>query len=394
MQSGPVLGSMNASRRLTALLASTWLGAGLLAAPGAAADGLPMVDLDTSRIGITDRSGQITYYALPAGKQTEILRTGAEPDAAGRTLRQRTVDGTLAIPGVAWDGTTSGLSSLGGRLVLIEPRKTFPRASTRLLMVDSTTLRTIADIDLNGDYSFDAVSPDGGLVYLIHYFDPKDPSVYEVRAWDVEAERLLPEPIIDERTAPQVMRGYPMTRATSPDGQWEYTLYDGGGKKPFVHALNTADATALCIDLPALDGRYVSGYTLVPSPDGSEVTIRNRKEEAVASFGTSDWKATGTEEGHTDHDAAAASPDDESPTSPVPPVVVASLALLALTLTVATVWRRQRRGPSRGWPGNLRAPSNAGGAGVRRFSGQAPRAEAPRAEAPQPEPERQHAPTP
>ena len=48
------------------------------------------------------------------------------------------------------------------------------------------------------------------------------------------------------------MRGSPLTRATSPDGRWAYTLYDGAGGTPFVHALDTSTRTARCIDLPTL----------------------------------------------------------------------------------------------------------------------------------------------
>jgi hypothetical protein len=40
----------------------------------------------------------------------------------------------------------------------------------------------------------------------------------------------------------------------SSDGRWAYTLYDGAGKTPFVHALDTSNRTARCIDLDALAG--------------------------------------------------------------------------------------------------------------------------------------------
>jgi hypothetical protein len=50
------------------------------------------------------------------------------------------------------------------------------------------------------------------------------------------------------------MRGNPLTRTTSPGGRWAYTLYDGAGGTPFVHALDTSRRTAHCIDLPALRG--------------------------------------------------------------------------------------------------------------------------------------------
>jgi hypothetical protein len=50
------------------------------------------------------------------------------------------------------------------------------------------------------------------------------------------------------------MRGSPITRTTSRDGRWAYTLYDGAGGTPFVHALDTSRRQARCIDLPMLVG--------------------------------------------------------------------------------------------------------------------------------------------
>lgn len=330
-----------------ALITTAILGVSLTAPSVVGADGLPIANVNTTRTGISDRDGLVNYFAVPApgdADRTQLLRVADEPDENGRALTTRTLEGTLAVPGVAWDGTTSGLTSLGGRLVLIEPRESFPRRSTRLVMVDTTSLRTVAELDLEGDYSFDAVSPDGGLIYLIHYLDPRDPSLYEVRAWDVAAERMLPEPIIDRRTAPEVMRGYPMTRATSPDGEWEYTLYDGGGSKPFVHALNTASKTALCIDLPSLDGRAVWNYGLEPSPDGSAVGILNRKGVEVASFTTSDWVATESVPRVSSDEEDAGSADDRDAGEGALAWIVAGGALLVVVVAswLLRRWRRQR----------------------------------------------------
>jgi hypothetical protein len=76
-----------------------------------------------------------------------------------------------------------------------------------------------------------------------------------VRVYDLAAGRLLPEPIVDPDEASEPMRGYPITRAVSPDGRWAYTLYDGAGEHPFVHALDTVGRSAVCVDLDALAGR-------------------------------------------------------------------------------------------------------------------------------------------
>ena len=46
------------------------------------------------------------------------------------------------------------------------------------------------------------------------------------------------------------MGGEPVTRATSSDGRWAYTLYARQKREPFVHALDTVRQEAFCIDLP------------------------------------------------------------------------------------------------------------------------------------------------
>ena len=48
------------------------------------------------------------------------------------------------------------------------------------------------------------------------------------------------------------MDGYPLTRVTSADGRWVYTLYQNGGVGgyPFVHALDTVRGVAHCIGVP------------------------------------------------------------------------------------------------------------------------------------------------
>jgi len=76
-------------------------------------------------------------------------------------LRSRIIHGVLTIPAVAYDGSAAGLSADGTTLVLIEPRKSFPRAETTLVVLDTRALRVRTLVRLRGDFSFDAVSPDG-----------------------------------------------------------------------------------------------------------------------------------------------------------------------------------------------------------------------------------------
>jgi hypothetical protein len=85
------------------------------------------------------------------------------------------------------------------------------------------------------------------------------------------------------------MRGYPLTRAASPDGRWAYTLYDGAGAHPFIHALDTANGTAACIDLDELAGSpdlgamrlAVGGETVTLQTSDGPVLVVDRTSFAV-----------------------------------------------------------------------------------------------------------------
>src|SRR5919197_1376901 len=77
--------------------------------------------------------------------------------------------GTFSVPAVAYDGSASGLSADGRTLVLIRPHHGFPRARTTFAVLDPKRLRLRRVLRLRGDFSFDAISPDGALMYLIQY---------------------------------------------------------------------------------------------------------------------------------------------------------------------------------------------------------------------------------
>jgi hypothetical protein len=234
---------------MRAALAIAFVAAGILAA-GARADGLPVLGVDVGADGI--EAGGIRYVVLPAPHRT-LVQQVAIPD--GRVLQFRYLRTRFTIPAVAYDGSADGLSADGKTLVLIQPRARFPRRTTGFAVLGAQGLRLRGTIRLRGDYSFDAISPDGRTMYLIHYLSAGDPTVYEVRAYDLTRGRLLPDPIVDPYESGEEMRGNPITRAASSDGRWAYTLYDGAGGHPFVHALDTVGQTARCIDLHLLAGR-------------------------------------------------------------------------------------------------------------------------------------------
>jgi hypothetical protein len=256
--------------------------ASLLAAGGGAvaahADGLPVLGVDAGGSGVVSPAGNARYVTVPAGRDTVLARVNP---AGGRLLGSRLVHGTFTIPAVAYDGSAGGLSADGRTLVLIQPRVRFPRAQTRFLVVDTRHLRPRTSISLQGDFSFDAISPRGRLMYLIHYVAPADPSRYLVRAYDLRAGRLLARPVTDPRNPGEKMRGAPLTRTNSRNGRWAYTLYDGAGKTPFIHALDTSTVSARCIDLDPLAGQDLSRARLRLNRAGTTITVWNDRQPMV-----------------------------------------------------------------------------------------------------------------
>jgi DNA-binding beta-propeller fold protein YncE len=248
--------------------------AGAFPAAAVAAGGPPIPGY-TDPAGVATPRGNEHYVARPEKDNPTLVRALGQN---GRVLRSTTVSGRLLIPAVALDGSPGGLSADENMLVLIQPRKRFPQPETHLAILDAQSLVLRDRLTLHGDFSFDAISPDGSHIYLIQYLSPRDPTKYAVRAYDVVAGGLLPEPIVDPKEESDEMRGYPLTRVSSPNGRWAYTLYDGGGKHPFVHALDTLEGRAVCIDLPASALQGSRPNQLSINSDGSRLTVAHGQE--------------------------------------------------------------------------------------------------------------------
>jgi hypothetical protein len=309
----------------------------------AAADGLPVIGIDGGRAGIASPRTDTRFMTRKAREGTRVSELGDRDPA--RVIRSRVVPGRYTIPVVALDGTPSGLSADGRTLVLINPRRSFPRKRTAFVVLDARRLRVRTALDFDGDYSFDALSPNGRWLYLIHYTSRRDPQRYAVRAYDLRAGRMLPEPVVDPREADEAMRGYPLTRATTVDGRWEYTLYDGGGSHPFIHALDTVGRTALCLDLDALEGdSNLANLRLRPQP-GGRITVHyrgtpmafvDRETRRVTSprFDTGDAAPAPARE-------AATRPESLSRSVQVALISLLTLALIGSALTLAIGSRRR-----------------------------------------------------
>jgi hypothetical protein len=231
-----------------AVLALALAFAAAVAAGGAGANGSPYSPgLVYGGDGVLARDAGVRYVTLTTEKSTLVSVIRRE---SGHVERWRLLRGFYGIPLVAYDGTSGGLSGNGKRLV-VGSYGPLPgnRGITRFAVLDTKSLKLRRSIALDGSWSFDAISPDGSTVYLTQHITAGTNPVYRVRPFDVRTG-LLRGAIVDRLEGEEEMGGEPVTRASSADGRWAYTLYARTQHEPFIHALDTAKKEAFCIDLP------------------------------------------------------------------------------------------------------------------------------------------------
>jgi hypothetical protein len=213
--------------------------------------------------------------------------------------------GSYYLPAVALDGSPGGISADGILPLISLPRRYPPRHSRFALLDTRLFLRhphrghgaprhAVARVDLQGAYGFDAISPDGSRLYLIrNFFRRGEVSRYEVRALDATSGRLLPGAIVDPKEPDERMQGSPVTRVSSRDGRWAYTLYTGP-EETFLHALDTVGERAVCVDLPQLEHLREPFQLRLRLADGGHRVVvysRDRKDAGPGSLLTVDTES-------------------------------------------------------------------------------------------------------
>ena len=109
-------------------------------------------------VGAAAPGGKVTYIAVGAGNRTVIESVRR---AGGAVERFTSLRGSFGVPGVASDGSATGLSADGRTLVLSGGVGRYPILRTHLVVLDALHLRTRARIDLPGWFNVDAISPPG-----------------------------------------------------------------------------------------------------------------------------------------------------------------------------------------------------------------------------------------
>lgn len=230
--------------------------------------------------------------ALPVGVPGKDWSQVVSTDTTGssttiRALRlpesessSQTIDGTWRLPTVGLDPTPVGLSDDGRTIVLVEngatPGSTAGKAVSRFAIVDRTRVAAARIVELVGDFEYDALSPDGSILYVVEHLARPPDGHYQVRALDTATGILREGAVADKNQGDEAMAGWPIAQARRPDGM-VFTLYRGTDR-PFIHALSSVDAWALCIDLPATgtnDAAAAPDWGLTATVDGRSIVAAN-----------------------------------------------------------------------------------------------------------------------
>jgi hypothetical protein len=196
------------------------------------------------------RSGHVRYQ-LPNG----VLNGGLLVHQDGGQLTWWNALTHRRLRSATAAGYLVGSSQDGRRAVL----STSTKKQTTFVIATPDAQRTVVLPTQN--WGFDALA-DGNL-YLLRYLR----NGYQVRRYDLAADRLDPHPLKDPHESALIW-GSPWERVTSPDGRYVFTLYVGQNGGAMVHELDVRRAVARCIDLPGTgDFNKGTSYAMQLSPD-------------------------------------------------------------------------------------------------------------------------------
>jgi hypothetical protein len=254
--------------------------------------------------GTPDAAWKRMVTATADGSKTQVRDILLDGGLPGPRLD---IDGQWRLPTIGFDPVPAGVSADGSTIALVPDASgsTGAAGTSRFAIVQHANgnrpttsrdaqLRLAKTIELKGAFDFDALSPSGDVLYVVEHLDGQTGS-YQVRAVDVATGYLRDQVIADKRNIGEAMAGWPIAQLRRPDGI-VLTLYRGA-EHPFVHALNTAEAWAVCLDLPAngaSDAVAARDWGLAPSADGKTVYAINANLGLAAEINPSELTVTRT----------------------------------------------------------------------------------------------------
>ncbi|TMD16586.1 MAG: hypothetical protein E6I96_04535 [Chloroflexi bacterium] len=178
------------------------------------------------------------YYTVTPLSGSARL-TAIDP-GSGQTLAQTTIPAGYALPNFGYAGTSAGLSPNGQWLALTSQGKHAGSGLVTNFLVGASSLSDpFLSVQVDGDFSFDALSNDGRSLYLIQKMS--DPNHYQVRLYDISARSLVAQPVVDKREPDEPMEGIRGDSVADPNSNQVYTVYvrDRGPCGP-VYLVNTS----------------------------------------------------------------------------------------------------------------------------------------------------------
>jgi DNA-binding beta-propeller fold protein YncE len=247
---------------------------GVVAVSAGAAARTPLLSLP---MGLSTLDHQRLYAATIAGGRTTIAAYDTRTGTRGNAFD---IAGSYSIAAPA--GYTGAVLSPDGRWLALRAT-TASAAATTFALVDTQARRLAQTVALPGSFDLDAISPGGGMLYLLQYLNDAERHYY-VRAYDLHAQHLLDAIIVDKTELDETkMQGTAVARQMASDGSVAYTLYINPAQNhAFVHILplgenaNDVPPFARCLDLPAGSAPdLLHFYTLALAPDGATLYAAN-----------------------------------------------------------------------------------------------------------------------
>lgn len=232
-------------------------------------------------VGVPDETWGHQVTATSDGSRTTLTFLAVQPGFGGW---ETDIDGAWQLPTIGLEPIPAGVSANVAEspnkstIVLVEATPGGPAGTTRFAVVRRNPLggATSSIIELTGSFEYDAISPDGSILYLVEHLGGQPDGRYQVRAVDVATGVLRDAIVADKRNLDEAMAGWPIAQLRQADGM-VFTLYRGA-EHPFIHALNTVEVWAVCIDLPAVgadDEEAALDWGLAAAPDGRAIYAAN-----------------------------------------------------------------------------------------------------------------------
>ncbi len=226
-------------------------------------------------LGAPDPTWANVVTAEPRQTTTQVEDLPADHGFQPKGLGQ-SIAGAWRLPTIGLEPVPAGVSADGSTIVLVELDRPQDATVSRFAIVDRSSQAKPRIVELPGAFEFDALSPDGSLLYVVEHLPSPPAGHYQVRTIETATGTMRPEVIADKLDSSEAMAGWPVAQSRRGDG-FVFTLYRGT-EHPFIHALNSVDAWAVCLDLPASgmdDADAALDWGMAPSLDGQDLLAIN-----------------------------------------------------------------------------------------------------------------------